>query len=84
MIFQLIGFIDVAVSVTDAVAEFIKIPLSCQRCKTGGASFAMGPAIEPRCESVDINRGSCGEVLEASFRQPHIPAMTQTKGADAL
>jgi predicted ATPase len=32
----------------------------------------MGPAVEPRCESVDIDRRSCGEVLEASFRQPHI------------
>ena len=44
----------------------------------------MGPAIEPRCESVDIDRCSGGEVLEASFRQPHISAMTQPKGADAL
>jgi hypothetical protein len=68
----------------DTAAEFIKIPLSYQRRKTEGASFAMGPAIEPRCESVDIDRYSCGEVLEARFRQPHIPAMTQPKGADAL
>ena len=50
--------------------------LSRQRGKTGGPGFGMWSAIEPRCESVDINRCSGGEVLEASFRQPHIPAMT--------
>jgi hypothetical protein len=44
----------------------------------------MGPAIEPRGESVEMNRRSGGEVLEASFRQPHIPAMTSPQGADAL
>jgi hypothetical protein len=44
----------------------------------------MWSAIEPRDESVDINRRSSGEVLAASFRQPHIPAMTSPKGVDAL
>jgi hypothetical protein len=68
----------------DAVAEFIKIPLGGQRRKMGGAGLAMGPALEPCGESVDIHRRHGGEVLEASFRQPYIPAMTQPKGADAL
>jgi hypothetical protein len=44
----------------------------------------MGPAIEPRGESVDIDRCRGGEVLEARCRQPHIPAMTPPQGADAL
>jgi hypothetical protein len=44
----------------------------------------MWPAIEPRCESVDIDRRSCGEVLEPSFRQSHLSAVPQPKGADTL
>jgi hypothetical protein len=44
----------------------------------------MGPAFAPRCESVDSDHRRCGEVLEASVRQPHIPARTSPQGADAL
>ena len=58
--------------------------LSRQRCKTGDPGFGMWPAIEPRCESVDIDRRSYGEVLEPSFRQSHIPAVPQPKGTNTL
>ena len=44
----------------------------------------MWPAIEPHCEAVDIDRRSYGEVLEPSFRQSHIPAVSPPKGADTL
>jgi hypothetical protein len=44
----------------------------------------MWPAIEPRCESVDIERRSCGKVWEPSFGQSHIPAVPQPKGTNTL
>jgi hypothetical protein len=37
---------------------------------------ACGEVTVLRCESVAINRRRGGEVLEASFRQPHLPALT--------
>jgi hypothetical protein len=43
----------------------------------------MGAAIEPRRQTINIDRRSYREVLQACFRQAPVATRTQPKGMDA-
>ena len=44
----------------------------------------MGAAIKPRRETMNVKSGSGGQMLEPGCGEPHIPTMTQPKGAETL
>ena len=44
----------------------------------------MWTAIEPRCQTINIDRRGDREVLQARFRQAPVATLPQPKGTDAL